>query len=68
MKKCNNVAVDGSIDNAGSDVVDELGSVPRSVKKGFGPIGAVDAEALGMPNTIVMDGIFEEDKSRRRNC
>ena len=47
--RCNNVVVDGSVDNAEHDVVDELDSASRSVNKEFGPIGVVDAEALGIP-------------------
>ena len=34
----------------------------RSVNKGFGIVGVVDGETLGIPNTIIIDGIFEEDK------
>jgi hypothetical protein len=60
--RCNNVVVDGSVDNAEHDVVDELDRVSRSVNKGFGTIGVVDAEALGIPNTIMINGIPEDDK------
>ena len=61
--RSNNVAVEGGdVDNAEHDVVDELDSVSRRVNKEFGPIGVVDAEALGIPNTIMNDGILEEDK------
>ena len=37
--------------------------VPRVyLRRVGGPIGVVDAEALGIPNTIMVDGLFEEDK------
>ena len=60
--RCNNVVVDGSVDNAEHDVVDKPGSVFRSINKECGPTGVVDVEALGIPNTSMIDGIFEEDK------
>ena len=63
----NNVAVEGGgVDNAEHDVVDELDSVSRSLNKEFGTVGVADAGALGVPNTIMIDGICEETKSKKK--